>query len=63
MTGLMATVSKGAVFAVLLRYAFDSGLLAAAAAQVVVVLMISSAPQPDGVRRLPGRAGRGRTWR
>ena len=32
-------------------------------AGVVALMVLSSAPKPDGVRPLPGRAGRGRTWR
>lgn len=38
-TGFVATVSKGAVFAVLLRYALDSNLLATEAVQSVVVVL------------------------
>ena len=38
-TGFVATVSKGAVFAVLLRYAVDSGLLAAEALRTAVVVV------------------------
>ena len=38
-TGYVATVSKGAVFAVLLRYALESGLLDAPVARTVVVLI------------------------
>ena len=38
-TGFVATVSKGAVFAVLLRYAVDAGLLAAEALRVVVAVV------------------------
>ena len=38
-TGFVATVSKGAVFAVLLRYALDSGLLDSDAMQTVVVVV------------------------
>ena len=38
-TGFVATVSKGAVFAVLLRYAVDSDLLASATLQTAVVVV------------------------
>ena len=38
-TGFVATVSKGAVFAVLLRYAVDSGLLTSAMLQTAVVVV------------------------
>ena len=38
-TGFVATVSKGAVFAVLLRYALDSGLLNSEAMRTVVVVV------------------------
>ena len=38
-TGFVATVSKGAVFAVLLRYALDSGLMEGAVARHLVVVI------------------------
>ena len=38
-TGFVATVSKGAVFAVLLRYALDSGMLRSELLQTVVVVV------------------------
>ena len=38
-TGFVATVSKAAVFAVLLRYALDSGLLASEVAQTALVVV------------------------